>query len=422
MNEKFLQFVWKNQLFSKTNMATVQGEPLSVISAGVQNTDAGPDFFNAKVKIGDTLWAGNIEVHQKSSDWFNHNHHLDGAYENVILHVVLENDREIEMSNGQALPSFELKIDRQVILNYQQLVNENIWPSCRFRIKKLDPFYLIKTFETVLFERLSEKTENIARLFKNNHNNWNETFYQVIARNFGFKTNALPFEMLVRSTPYVVISKHRDNLFQLEALLFGQSGLLNEQLIGDSYFLKLRDEYSFLCQKYKLKGMESHLWKFLRLRPANFPTIRIAQFASFIHQGGLSFSDWIHKKDIQGILNTFNISASEYWDVHYRFNHDATFRKKQMGIESRNNILTNSFSPFLFFYGKQNNKSAFVELSFEILKALPPEKNRITNRWKTMDIFAQNASESQALIQLSNKYCIPKKCIDCQIGNKLIAQ
>jgi hypothetical protein len=422
MNEKFLQFVWKNRLFSTEKMHTVQGEPLQVLSTGTWNTNSGPDFFNAKVKIGNTLWAGNIEIHQKTSDWLKHRHHIDEAFNNVILHVVLENDRHIELPNGQPLPVFILNIKKNVIDNYQQLIEENEWPACRKKLERVDPFYRAKTLETVLIERLSDKTESINKLYHNTNNNWNETFYQAITRNFGFKTNALPFEMLARSVPYAIVSKHKNNLFQLEALLFGQSGLLNEQLIGDEYFIKLREEYSFLRKKYNLNGLEPHIWKFLRLRPANFPTIRIAQLAALIHKNGLIFSEWTDKKTIKDLTGAFEVTASEYWDSHYRFNMESPVRKKKTGKESAANLLINTLVPFMFFYGKQNNKITFTDLSLQLLKTLPPEKNRIVTRWEKWGVTAKSAFESQALIQLSNKYCIPKKCIGCQIGNKLIAQ
>jgi len=272
----------------------------------------------------------------------------------------------------------------------------------------------------MLIERLQIKTQLIEQNLHRNQNNWNETFYQHLAMNFGFKLNALPFEMLARSLPLKILAHHTGNLMQLEALLFGQSGLLNEELLGDNYFLDLREEYSYLSKKYGLKGMEGHVWKFMRLRPANFPTIRIAQFAALLYQSHSLFSKIIETVNPQDIQKYFALKASEYWDIHYKFNSASKKGEKWMGESSQNNLLINTVVPFLYLYGERNNKAPLKNRALELLEHIPSEQNQIIRRWDELGINSGNAYDSQALIQLKNVYCDNKYCLKCQIGNKVI--
>lgn len=420
MSEEFLQFIWKNSLFSQTGLTTVNGLPVKIVHPGKLNTDAGPDFFNASIKIGDTLWAGNVEIHLRSSDWLLHGHQNDPGYNNVILHVVLENDKEITLPNGISLPVLILPVDDHLFENYRELLSEHNWPACHRNISSIDAIFRFVAFDALLVERLSGKTLSIEKLLNDNRNNWNETFHQLLAKNFGFKTNALPFEMLARCTPLSILAKHKKNLFQTEAILFGQSGLLNEELLGDDYFLNLRDEYSYFSKKYQLKGMESYLWKFMRLRPANFPTIRIAQFASLVHQSESLLSRLVEESNPKRVLDFFNVKASPYWDCHYRFNLLSPIGEKHLGESSRNNIVINTIVPFLFVYGERNNIPELKQRSLDLLEMLPPESNSIIKRWIEIGIPARNAFDSQALIQLKNGYCEPKKCLKCMLSTKVI--
>jgi len=282
--EEFLHFVWENRLFFAGNLQTTDGEQLEVLHPGRKNSNAGPDFFNAKVKIGDTIWAGNIEIHKKASDWEKHHHTNDKAYENVILHVVEDADRKITRENGSEIATLEMAWPEQYTRNYQKLLDAQTWIACQEQFHRVDPVVLQLGFNRLMIERLEEKTGEIAARLAQNRQNWNETFYQMLARMFGFKVNAIPFEMLAKAIPMNILAKHKNSLFQLEALLFGASGLLNGELFGDDYFLKLREEFGFLLKKYDLKPVEAHLWKFMRLRPGNFPTIRLAQLAALIQQ------------------------------------------------------------------------------------------------------------------------------------------
>ncbi|HNW49454.1 MAG TPA: DUF2851 family protein [Prolixibacteraceae bacterium] len=420
MSEEFLQFIWKNSLFPRMGLFTTRGEPVEIINPGKLNTDAGPDFFNASIRIGDTLWAGNVEIHLRSSDWLLHGHQNDLSYNNVILHVVLENDKEVFLFNGSPIQTLILPVKPEIRKNYQELMNEKDWPACHRNVGQVDEIFRFIAFDSLLIERIEQKTEGIVRLLAENKNDWSETFHQFLARNFGFKTNALPFEMLARMTPLSVLAKHKNNLFQLEAILFGQSGLLNEQLLGDDYFLKLRDEYSFLAKKHGLKGIDSYLWKFMRLRPANFPTIRIAQFAALIHRSESLLSKLTEEKEVKTILDFFDVKASEYWDTHYRFNQTATKMVKWMGKASRNTIIINTVVPFLFVYGERNNKKELKQRALDLLESLPPESNNIIKRWNELGIVTRNSSDTQALIQLKNEYCDRKKCLHCLLATKII--
>ena len=419
MKEEFLHFIWEHKLFIRTNLKTVDGEVLEIISTGQPNPNSGPDFFNARVRIGETTWAGNIEIHQKSSHWYQHRHDTDAAYDNVILHVVEMHDKPVLVKN-HAVPTLEISFQPEIFENYEQLLKSKCWIACEERLSGVDPFILRFWFSALMIERLQAKTSHILELLQQNKNNWNETFYQLLARNFGMKTNALPFELLAKSTPLNILSKQKNDLFQTEALLFGQSGLLNETLLGDDYYLSLRKEYSYLYKKYGLSGIESHLWKFMRLRPVNFPTIRIAQLAMLIHHSSALFSRILEIDTLQELKTLFDVSASEYWDTHYRFNKTSGEIKKTLGETAFNNLVINTIAPMLFVYGDQHLDQAMKDRALFFLEKLPPESNQIISKWNERGIDSRSAFETQALIQLKNCYCEIKKCLHCQLGAKII--
>jgi hypothetical protein len=420
MKEEFLQFVWEHHLFGKSNLKTVDGKPLEILSTGRPNYDSGPDFFNARIRIGDTTWAGNIEIHQKSSHWFQHKHNTDPAYNNVVLHVVEHYDKAVAI-NSEELPTLEISYPPALLENFEQLLKSKKWIACEEKLAIVDPFVLRFWYSSLMIERLQSKTQNILGILSQNTNNWNETFYQLLARNFGMKTNAVPFELLARSLPLQTLSKHKNNLFQIEALLFGQAGLLNETLLGDDYFLSLRNEYSFLYKKYNLSGVDAHLWKFMRLRPVNFPTIRIAQLAALIHQSSALFSRILEIDDLNDIRKLFNVTASEYWDTHYRFNKiSAEDKPKHLGENTFQNLVINTIAPLLFVYGEHHMNQRMKDRALNFLEQLPPEQNQITDKWNELGIESRSAFESQALIQLKKEYCENKRCLHCQLGTKII--
>lgn len=420
MKEEFLQFIWEHGLFNRTNLQTVDGKSLEIISTGRPNTNSGPDFFNARIRIGETIWAGNIEIHQKSSHWYQHHHNTDAAYDNVILHVVEQHDKSVQVKKHE-LPTLEISYPPAILENLEQLLKSGRWIACEDKLSKVDPFILRFWFSSLMIERLQSKTNDILAILQQNKNNWNETFYQLLSRNFGMKTNALPFELLAKSLPLNILSKHKNNLFQIEALLFGQSGLLNEALLGDDYFLALRKEYSYLYQKYGLSGMESHVWKFMRLRPINFPTIRIAQLAMLIHHSSALFSRILETNDLDSLRHLFDVSASEYWDNHYRFNKISEENKqKTLGETAFNNLVINTIAPLLFVYGDQHLDQAMKDRALLLLEKTAPESNQIIRKWNELGIESRSAFETQALIQLKNGYCEVKKCLHCQLGAKII--
>lgn len=420
MKEEFLQFIWKHGLFIKNDLRTTDGKTIEVISTGQPNSDSGPDFFNARIRINETTWAGNIEIHQKSSDWYLHKHDTDAAYNNVILHVVELHDKPVRIKN-QEVPTVKINYPDSILKNYEQLLRSEQWIPCEEKLNEVDPFVLRFWFSSLMTSRLQAKTGDILAILKQNKNNWNETFYQLLARNFGMKTNALPFELLAKSLPLPVLSKHKNNLFQIEALFFGQSGLLNESLLGDDYFLSLRKEYSYLYKKYGLSAIESHLWKFMRLRPINFPTIRIAQLAMLIHHSSALFSRILESDKPEQLQKLFEVQASEYWDTHYRFNKPSEESKpKTLGKTAFNNLVINTISPLLFVYGDQHQNQEMKDRAMSLLEKLEPESNQIIRKWNELGIESISAFETQALLQLKNNYCNYKKCLNCQLGAKII--
>lgn len=422
MNETFLQFVWKHGLFDAGYLCTSDGQRVKVLSPGIVNQDAGPDFFNAKIRIGRTVWAGNVEIHQRASEWNRHQHNQDAAYDNVILHVVRQDDQQVFNSKGQSVPALVMPYAGYLESNYGELLEADGWIACQKHFHQIELLTLQIWFHGLMVERLQKKITEITQSLEQNKHDWNETFYQFLARNFGFKTNALPFELLARSLPLRIAEKHRDNLFQLEALLLGTAGLLNEELPGDDYFLSLEKEFSFLYRKYRLKPVPVHLWKFLRLRPVNFPTIRIVQFARLIHQSNGLFSRLVEMNDLAMIKEFFQVQASDYWNTHYRFNKPSPDSPKHLGVSSFNNIVINTLVPFLFVYGDYYHKQELKDLALDFLEKLPPEENSVIRHWKKLGVPVRSAFDTQALIQLKNNYCQAKRCLSCPVGTKLVSR
>ncbi|WP_319479045.1 DUF2851 family protein [uncultured Draconibacterium sp.] len=422
MPEEFLQYIWQNKLFTTNHLQTVEGDRLEIIDQGRKNTDSGPDFFNAKIKLNETTWAGNIEIHKAASDWHKHEHTNDKAYDNVILHVIETEDITVARSNGEIIPTLILNYPEQLKHNYQKLINAQTWIACENQFHKVDPILLQLGFNRLMIERLETKTQAIVEQLEQNNNNWEETFFQMLARMFGFKVNAVPFELLAKSLTIQTLLKHKNSLFQLEALLFGNSGLLNQQLLGDDYFIRLRDEYSFLYKKCNLKGIEGHLWKFMRLRPPNFPTIRISQLAALIYQTEGLFSKVLEIESAEELNQLFKVKASEYWDTHYNFNKlSKNTQPKELGDTAAHILIINVIVPFLFVYGEKQNKHQLKNRALGFLENLPAESNSIISKWADLGVQARSAFDSQALLQLKNYYCESKKCLNCQLGVKLVS-
>lgn len=421
MQEEFLWHIWKFRLFDASNLSTVSGEKLQIIKTGEHNTDSGPDFFNARIKIGNTEWAGNVEIHFRASDWHKHNHNTDKSYNNIILHVVYEADEKIFRKNGEEIPTLQLKdlIPKSIYGKYLQFKSSKDWIPCEKQISFVDKFTINNWLDRLLVERLERKSKAITNSLKQNKNNWEETFYHVLARNFGQKINSEPFEMLAKTLPISVLAKHKNNLFQIESLLFGVAGMLDGQF-KDKYPKRLQKEYHFLKSKFKINTLDFSLWKFMRLHPPNFPTIRISQFANLIYKSSHLFSKILEASSLKQMIFLLKTESSEYWQTHYRFDKPAPKRIKKLGSDSIKTIIINTIVPFLFVYGKEKGEEKYCEKALEFLEKLEPEKNSIITKWKSIGISAQSSYETQALLQLKNEYCSNKRCLQCAIGNVLL--
>jgi hypothetical protein len=378
MQEDFLHFIWKYKRFDFRHLITTHGEPIEILSTGDHNHNSGPDFFQAKIKIGDTLWVGNVEIHLKSSDWNRHRHQFDESYDNVILHVVYDHDEEITDSKGRQIPTLVLKelIPSHLIQDYENIIKSKNTIPCQNLIHQVDDFVFSHWIDRLVIERLERKSETIEALLNQCNQDWQEAFYRQIAYGFGLKVNAEGFLKLSENLPLLVLGKHKDHLFQVEALLFGQAGMLNDDLEED-YPNKLKQEYDFLRKKFSLSPMSQTHWKFMRLRPSSFPTIRIAQFAQLIHQSSNLFSKILASESPEQIRSFFQVEASEYWQTHYRFGKVSQAKKKTIGEKTLDLILINTVVPFLFVYGRKKKQQQYIDMALGLLESIPAEKNNI---------------------------------------------
>ena len=423
MKEDLLHFIWRTRRFDPTDLKTTAGEPLVILQTGTHNSHAGPDFVNARIQIGETQWAGNVEMHLRASEWNEHRHTNDKAYDNVVLHVVLEEDEIIRRASGERIPCLEMKkrIPQKIAATYQKLLENEYWIPCRYLFYQAADLTKNMWADRLLIERLEAKTAEISERLAQNQNHWEETFYQFLARNFGVKINAEPFEMLARETPLQVLSKYKNNLFQIEALLFGQAGLL------DKTFEKadpnaLKKEYHFLQKKHGLSPLGAAQWKFLRLRPANFPTVRIAQFAALIYHSTHLFSKILEAEQVAAIEQLFEMETSEYWRTHYTFDKVSQQKEKTVGKNTVRLFVINTIAPFLFLYGKMRNEEVYKNKALKLLEQTPAEVNSIMKSWETLGWKATSAYQSQAMLQLKTHYCDRKKCLDCAIGSALLKE
>lgn len=418
--ENLLHYVWQHQLFPLAPLTTVNGQHIEVIDPGLHNNNAGPDFFNAKVKIDDTLWVGNVEIHERASDWYRHQHQHDPHYDNVILHVVGNADLQVTTSKGEILPQLILKIPPQIQANYQDLLAEEAYPPCYKVIPNIAPIYIRSWMSALTTERLEDKTQRIQHWLQTTGGDWEHTFFITLARNFGFGTNADAFETWAVHLPLSAVAKHRDDIFQIEAIFFGQAGLLDNRYVDeahrDTYFLQLQKEYAFLSHKFSLTPMNAHLWKFLRMRPQNFPHVRLSQLAQLYFAQKTKFSDLLEARSFEQLSRLFEVCATPYWENHFLFGEESIHLNKTLQTASRNLILINTVAPLLFAYGKHTMDENRCEWAFDMLEHLPAEQNHILRSWGKAGIKATSAADSQALIQLRRNYCDKKDCLRCRFG------
>ncbi|MDR3328284.1 MAG: DUF2851 family protein [Prevotellaceae bacterium] len=409
MNETFLHYVWFGKLFS-LEQQTTDGQKVEIIDIGHLNTDAGPDVFNSKIKIGDTLWAGNVEFHSSANDWQQHHHSADKAYDSVILHVVIKEGKEVFRSNKTVVPQMVIKYPKHI--EEQFLTLSLPFVECAKQLIECQVDNLEDIFEKLVTERLESKSASIEKLLAQTSGDWEQAFYVTTARCFGFGTNSDAFERLARNLPQNILAKQKDNLLQIEALLFGVAGFLDNE-VEEDYFKALQTEYQYLSHKYALKSIDKTLWKFLRLRPANFPTIRIAQFAALVKKSSKLFSKIIEQKHLKSLLTYFDCEPSEYWQGHYLFGKQSVERTKKLSKSSINVILINSVVPFLYCYGKNFNLPEYQSFALGLLKKIPEETNHITKGFSLLGIVPTSSFDSQALTELKTKYCDRKDCFKC---------
>lgn len=420
MDEMFVQYLWQYQQFDHRKLKTIDGRDISILEPGIQNLDSGPDFSGARLRIDGLLWNGNIEIHIKSSDWYYHKHDKDAAYNNVILHVVWQNKGgDVNRKDGTKIPTLELQklVSEDLLLRYEKLVKNNYSIPCSAHFESIDKIYVFSMLDRVLANRLERKSNSVrAELISTSHD-WEESTYRLLAENFGFNKNAEPMIRLAHSLPLRTLKKHADRIDQLEALLFGAAGFLAGNPIDD-YHGFLKKEYRFLQLKFKLDdtGLKREIWKFSKLRPPNFPTIRLAQFARFIHNTPNLFSDLIREVDLGSFLREVRVIQSAYWIDHFDFGKKVKKPMSGLGVSSLENIVINTFAPVLVAYGKSRDEQTYTDRALEYLQLLKPEYNRIIRKWETVGLVPSNAFDSQAMIELYNEFCLKKKCAVCNIG------
>ena len=419
MKEEFLYYLWENRLID-TNLQTTDGEVVTITATGYRNTDSGPDFLEARIRMGDKLWAGHVEIHVKASDWNRHHHQTDKAYQNVILHVVYEND-----TKANEIPTLELKghFDESLFEQYTALVSSKSWIPCAKSISQVPVFTRLSWLDRMAVERLESKSGTVTKLLEANQYDWEDALYRLLMRYFGLKVNNEAFEYLASILPFKTLLKHADNLLQVEAMLFGCAGFL-EKDFSDEYPLLLKREFNIMRAKFNLLVMPEECWKFMRMRPSNFPTIRLAQMAQLIYKNGCLFSKIREAKDVTEVKALFDVKASDYWETHYRFEKHNDSRKtpKHLGAATADILIINAVVPLLFCFGKLHEDESVCETALHFLEATPFEDNAIIRHYSQYSITADNAMQTQALLHLYNMYCKSKCCLECRIGNVLLKQ
>lgn len=423
--EQLLHYCWKHKLFRQYDLTTTEGQSLEVIDTGLHNCNAGPDFFNAKVKLDGMLWVGNVEIHCKSSEWYQHGHDKDPRYDNVILHVVSSANSEAVTSDGKRLPQLVIEIPEQVWHNYAELLSTDSYPPCYKVVGSLSRLVVHSWMSSLTTERLEQKTEAIMRRLDMCGGSWEDAYFVTLARYYGFGINSDAFEMWAGHIPLSCVGHHRDDIVQIEAIFLGQAGLLDgnaiperyrENAAKDTYYNALASEYRYLAHKFGLEPMDYRQWKFMRLHPQNFPQIRISQLASLYFNRQAGLSQLLECKDIKAMEKMFATQPSCYWQTHYNFGQESVKACKQMSRQAVNVLIINVAVPILFAYGRYKGREDLCERAFGLLDSLKAEDNRVVRMWRDVGLAAESAADSQALIQLKQVYCDRKDCLRCRIG------
>jgi len=415
MNERLLQFIWQFQYYNKQQLQTDEGESLLINNPGLFNRNQGPDFLNGAIKIGTTTWVGNIELHVKASDWNRHQHTSDPNYRNVILHVVWENDLSIQQSSTLTLKN---RVPKVLLEKYQELMQGSLKQACKGFLPALSQIGWMSWKERLAAERLERKSKKVLELLDQSKQHWEEVLWWMLAANFGIKVNCDAFETMSRSISVNILAKHKNQIHQLEALLLGQANLLNGDY-EEEYPKLLQKEFLFLKKKYALQS-NTVLPHFLRMRPANFPTVRLAQLAMLVNQSNHLFSKIKELKSVKDVKELLNVTANDYWHYHYNFDEQTDYKPKHLGSQMADNIIINTIAPVLFAYGMFTKQEPYKEKSLHWLQQLSAEQNAITKLWSAAEVSNRSAFDSQSLIELTNNYCNHQRCLDCAVGNKVL--
>ena len=413
--EQLLHYCWKHRMWPATGLITTDGRPVEVLDPGLHNHNAGPDFFNAKVKIGGTLWVGNVEIHDRASHWYQHG----------VLHVVGDADRDVQTSQGLYVPQTCLTVPPAVQENYEELLRTDSYPPCYRIIPSLTPLTIHAWTAALQTERLEQKTVAIQQRAQQANGSWEDALFTTLARNYGFGINGDAFEEWARHIPLAAVGKHRDDLFQIEAIFLGQAGLLDlpavperyqQSALNEGYFAKLRNEYQYLAHKFGMQPMDYKRWRFLRLRPQNFPHIRISQLANLYYQRKAGLSQLIECRDTASLADMLGTQVTPYWETHYTFGSESIANAKHLSPFSINLLIINTCVPLLFAYGRHTLREELCDRAFDILEQLKAENNHIIRMWRECGLEVKSAGDSQALIQLKKEYCDRRDCLRCRIG------
>ena len=423
--EQLLHYVWKHKLLPLRELQTNDGRPVEVIDPGLHNHNSGPDFFNAKVRIGQTLWVGNVEIHDRSSDWYQHGHDRDQRYDNVILHVAGEIDSEVTNTHGEFITQLQLDVPQQVREHFDELMQTDSYPPCYKVIPELTRLTVHSWMAALQTERLEQKTEAIRQRVAQKQGSWEEAYFVTLARNYGFGINGDVFEQWAQALPLQAAAHHRDDLFQIEAIFMGQAGLLDleavpeyyqKDALNEGYFSRLRNEYLYLAHKFSMQPIDYHLWRFLRLRPQNFPHIRISQLASLYYQQKASLSLLVACETIAELKQLLSSHVTPYWETHYTFGSTSSKTEKHLAYGSLNLLMINTAIPMLFAYGRHQGREVLCDRAFDLLEQLKAENNHIIRMWQQVGLPVETAGDSQALIQLKKEYCDKRDCLRCRFG------
>ncbi|WP_309613654.1 DUF2851 family protein [Flavobacterium sp.] len=420
MKEDFLHYVWQYKKFDFSNLTTVSEESLTITNCGNYLKQSGPDFFNAQIVLGNQKWAGNVEIHIKSSDWYLHHHEKDTNYDNVILHVVWEHDTPVFRKDNSEIPVLELKkyISKKDLENYQELASPKSWIYCESQIATIDNFVLANWQERLFVERLERKYIPIEQLLQETENNWEAVLFCMLAKNFGLNTNGETFLKIAKSIPFSIIRKESTEVANLESLFFGTAGLFPLDA-EDNYTKELKKRFDYISQKHKLKKIVIEPVQFFKHRPDNFPTIRLAQLAMLYHKQQNLFSKMIVAKTVTALHQLFEITITNYWQNHYQFDKESPKKKKQFSKAFIDLLIINTIVPIQFAYAKSQGKEASESL-LDLLREIAAEKNIIIEKFSNFGIKAKNAFETQSLLQLKNEYCNQSKCLQCAVGIQLL--